>query len=641
MRLLGNVSGWAVVWVLLLGWTGVTVAEEELIVMDPLVVTATPIIDGNRVDRYGASASVVTGQQIRSLNAQDLATSLRRTPGVTISRYNPVGSFGGAEGGGVFIRGMGSSRPGAEIKTFIDGVPMYMGVWNHPLLDLLSIDTARSIEVYKSPQPNRFGNAFGAITILPKRQVEDGFRTDLHLAGGSDATWVQRAEHAGKVGAMDYYLGQSFRTSDGHREKSAGELANYFARLGYALDDHWYLSAFGLYSDNHAWDPGVKGADPMEREGNYATEALLGSLKLEHEHDLASGRYQVYGNQGKGQQLRRPDGRPDATWNFDYWGVKGREELTLWHGGEWVLGADYDAIQGDGGPSGNRFDGDTYRITSPYTAVSQQWGDKTGAYLIPSAGLRYYDHNRYDAEASPHAGLVLGYDHTELHFGYARGVIYPGLEALILATHVNPALGDSWQDLSAETLDHYEIGISHTRDRLAADLTLFRDEGRDRYVVVVPPPPPPVFDNVESYRTQGAETTISYRPTDELALFAGLTLLDSDPGDLPYAPETTVSAGLNWQFLTCFQLSVDGQHLSSMYTGSQARRAGAARDARSQVSSYTIVNAKLSYQLPLEAKAADGEVFIAGENLTDVSYEYQPGYPMPGINGMIGISLSL
>lgn len=62
------------------------------------------------------------------LNVQDLSTALRRSPGVNISHYNPVGSFGGATGGAVFIRGMGSSRPGGEIKTLVDGIPMYMSI---------------------------------------------------------------------------------------------------------------------------------------------------------------------------------------------------------------------------------------------------------------------------------------------------------------------------------------------------------------------------------------------------------------------------------------------------------------------------------------------------------------------------------
>ena len=69
----------------------------------------------------------------------------------------------------MFIRGQGASRPGSEIKTYIDGVPFYMGVWNHPLLDLLPVNGMERISVYKSPQPQSFGNTFGAIDLTPKR----------------------------------------------------------------------------------------------------------------------------------------------------------------------------------------------------------------------------------------------------------------------------------------------------------------------------------------------------------------------------------------------------------------------------------------------------------------------------------------
>jgi hypothetical protein len=34
------------------------------------------------------------------------------------------------------------------------------------------------------------------------------------------------------------------------------------------------------------------------------------------------------------------------------------------------------------------------------------------------------------------------------------------------------------------------------------------------------------------------------------------------------------------------------------------------------------------------------ELFVAGENLTNTNYEYKQGYPMPGINGMIGATVS-
>jgi outer membrane cobalamin receptor len=49
------------------------------------------------------------------------------------------------------------------------------------------------------------------------------------------------------------------------------------------------------------------------------------------------------------------------------------------------------------------------------------------------------------------------------------------------------------------------------------------------------------------------------------------------------------------------------------------------------------MNRKLSYALFSEC-CFKGEVFLAGENLIDRDYEYQPGYPMSGITRMVGVS---
>jgi iron complex outermembrane receptor protein len=181
--------------------------EEPITTLDTIFVTDRPIIEGNRSDDYGSLKTVITGQQLEDLNAQDIETAPRQTPGVNMSRFNPVGSFGGAEGGGIFIRGMGSSRPGAEIKTLVDGAHMFMSVWNHPLLDLMSIDGAHTIEVYKSPQPHSFGNAFGVVNIVPKRKTTEGYTTKAQVAFGGYDTVVAKAEHGGNTGGWDYYVG--------------------------------------------------------------------------------------------------------------------------------------------------------------------------------------------------------------------------------------------------------------------------------------------------------------------------------------------------------------------------------------------------------------------------------------------------
>ncbi len=130
-------------------------AQAQTGSLQPVVVTAHPVVEEISLDAFSANSALVGQDQLRDQNAVDLASALRRTPGVQISRYNPVGAFGGDQGGAVFIRGMGVSRPGSEIKTYVDGNPFYLGLWNHPLLDLLPVSAMQSITVYKSPQPQR------------------------------------------------------------------------------------------------------------------------------------------------------------------------------------------------------------------------------------------------------------------------------------------------------------------------------------------------------------------------------------------------------------------------------------------------------------------------------------------------------
>jgi len=178
----------------LLGATALAHADTPPVELPQTSVIGSSVIDQNKVDSFGSLSTVVGQDQIRDLNALDLSSALRRTPGVTVSRFNPVGSFGGAEGGAVYIRGMGASRPGSEIKTYVDGVPFYMGVWGHPLLDLLPISAMQSISVYKGPQPQKFGNTFAAIDLTPRvAEAGDNQHGELQLTAGSFRTATDQA----------------------------------------------------------------------------------------------------------------------------------------------------------------------------------------------------------------------------------------------------------------------------------------------------------------------------------------------------------------------------------------------------------------------------------------------------------------
>jgi outer membrane cobalamin receptor len=621
---------------------------REPVRMEEVVVTASPIIEGNRVSDFGGSSTVVTEEQIADLNAQDLPSALRLTPGVVISRHNPIGSFGGGEGGAIYIRGMGSSRPGAEIQTLVDGIPKFVSVWSHPLMDTLSIDPVESIEIYKGAQPLQFGNsAFGAVNMITKRQREEGFSTRLQGGYGSYNTVVEVFEHGGKIQNTDYYLVQSFRSSSGHRDNAGGQLQEYFGRVGHQLTGNWALSLTANGTDNYANDPGPEGR-PREAQGTYKVEDGMTVATLAHEFAGAKGDVKAWWNGGKASWVRQFDLANlfyyDTTTHYDNYGVRARENLTPWKGGTLVAGLDLDFLSGKveidrAAPRPDAFfPTQTFRIVSPYAGLSQEIPAGGSWILIPSAGIRSYSHSDFDSQWAPQAGLVLRNPETDIHASYGRGVSYPGIY-VVAQSNLFWGGNTRWKDLEAETVDHFEAGIAHSfNPKIRADVTFFHDKGRNRLILVTSPAPPH-YENIAEFRLQGMEATVSFTPTKEFTTFVGATWIpDRSPANLPYVPEWSASAGMNWRFLERFRLSLDALWQASQYVAN-TRVANYGGSSIAEVGGFFLLNGKISWDFKLSSPKLAGEIFLAGENLADQDYAYKKDYPMPGITGMVGVNL--
>ncbi len=622
--------------------------ERKPVRMDEVVVTASPIIEGNRVNSFGGSSTVVTEEQIADLNAQDLPSALRLVPGVGISRHNPIGSFGGSEGGAITIRGMGSSRPGAEIQTLVDGIPKFVSVWSHPLMDTLSIDPVERIEVYKGAQPLQFGNgAFGAVNLVTKRQLEEGFTTRLQGGYGSYNTLVEVAEHGGKVKDTDYYLVQSFKSSSGHRDNAGGQLQEYFGRVGQQFTGNWSLSLTANGTSNYANDPGPEGR-PQEAQGTYKVDDTMTVATLAHTFTRAKGDVKAYWNGGRASWVNQVDLTSlfhyDTITYYENYGVRVRENLTPWTGGSLLAGVDLDFINGKveidrASPRPDAFfPWEAFRIVSPYAGLAQEISLGGGWSLVPSAGIRHYSHSDFDPQWAPQAGLVLRNPDTDIHASYGRGVSYPGI---FVAAQSNLFWGGNtrWKDLDPETVDHFEAGVSHSfTPKIRADMTFFHDKGQNRFILVTVPAPPR-YENIAEFRVQGVEATVTFSPTREFAMFAGATwIADRSPANLPYVPEWSASAGMNWRFLERFRLSLDALWQASQYVAN-TRIPDYGGTSIAQVSGFFLLNGKISREFRILSPGLTGEIFLAGENLADQSYAYKKDYPMPGITGMVGVNL--
>jgi hypothetical protein len=139
----------------------------------------------------------------------------------------------------------------------------------------------------------------------------------------------------GKQGPWDYYVGGGYRSSDGHRDDSDGELRDAFGRIGYQLNPNWNLSVFSLWNDNYARDPGEKGADPALQQGKYETRSLMAVATAANRYDKAEGYVKLYRNGGAGDWLDHPISasvKEDLYNDFLFYGVKARELFRFWNG---------------------------------------------------------------------------------------------------------------------------------------------------------------------------------------------------------------------------------------------------------------------------------------------------------------------
>jgi iron complex outermembrane receptor protein len=248
--------------------------------------------------------------------------------------------------------------------------------------------------------------------------------------------------------------------------------------------------------------------------------------------------------------------------------------------------------------------------------------------LVPSVGVRFNNSRYFSSNWGPQAGLSLEYQNTKVYTNYSHGFNLPGVWAAI--SYGNWGRGDQWQDLEAETVDHYEIGVTHDfSNRFRAGISIFHDGVQNALRIVPPPPPPPLFANTGDYEATGGEINFEVMPMDVLLLYLGGNYTNTRPSNIPYAPKWTWVGGTSLRMGLRWRLNFDSEWVDRQYVfNSRFTDFGAAID------DYLLLNGRLGCQINRRI-----ELFVAAENLTDSQYEFRPGYPMPGRTWMVGLDL--
>jgi iron complex outermembrane receptor protein len=645
---------------------------------------ATPV-----TTRFGTQFNVVTEEQIARQNSIDFYDALRNVPGVIFQKKNIIG---GQTSHSLYIRGRGASHPSPDLQILFDDVPRSGALYGQALADGIPVFALGGMEIYKYPQPSRFGSGYGMVNFIPKHMTEEGYELRLGFEGGSYGTFVENVGMGAKKEQFDVYAAQSRAWTAGHVDNSAAWQESWYINLGAQLFDNWSLRVMSNYVSAQTEGPnspltGGLPANGGRFDDRYDTYSSLTTLTLRNDYEQASGFLKGYYNdtnfflRGEGNaagsifQHRDRDSRQHII----LYGLRGRETFSVWQGSEIVAGFDLDMtrlenrqVDRQGVPTTTTWEFPDQTLFSPYLAISQMFGSDDGFHVIPSAGLRVYSHNLFSDQAAPQAGLVLGYGNTDINVNYARGVNYPSPVVLqgFLRNDSLPS-GFDTKEIQPEVVDHYEIGLTHTQPGLfTLGGTYFHDNGRNRTRAYMGGlAPNPSFFNTSStsrYTIWGVELSGSLTPTEGLEFFAGATWLRAratgDDGltrdKMPYTPDFTFQAGFKWDFLERFRLSGDYQHIQGMYQGTLGRPAGTVNPQstferlgdKDKLPDADIVNLRLDYMFNYEPwHLEEGKIFIAVNNVFNNQYAYALDYSaatgakdyyyMPGTTFMAGFEV--
>ena len=606
---------------------------NEVAELGTVVVTASPIAKEERFTPDGADVTVVGAEQTSRLTAQDLPTALRQVPGLSVSRYSPIGAYGGAQGGSVYVRGTGESRPGSSLTVFQDGVPAVGSFFSHPLLDLNPIDFAESVEVTKSPRPRTVPNSFTAVDLKTWRQREEGYSGEANLAYGRFSTLVGSLKAGVKEGPVDVAAGAAYRYSEGKRDHNTAELENAFARGGADLSENDYLSFIYRRAESKVEDPGPRGAPTPVRD-RFDTDMDSYAVRLDSDHEWLKGHSLMYVTDGRIRWHKDhiSDTNPNSPYgwsktDWQTWGYRGLYDIK-WDDATFSLGLDEMVERGRSrtinGQTGARTwsPGEKYQfLTSPYVGARYDFHVTDDWTLTPSAGTRYYFMSDLHGEWAPSAAITFGRDVFDVFASYARGVHYPGL--------VFRANTTAWDSIEAETMDTFTLGVrAKVWEWVNVHASAFRNEIDDRFDLDAAGQ----YHNASDMKSTGFELIVRATPIDDLALYAGATYSIPDTHPVSRLPEATGVIGSSWRFLTYLHLDTDVQYSSSMYA--YTVRSADPGDL-SKVPCFWTANVRLACDLEAFS-SLKGEVFVAGENVFNRDYEYFPGYAMPGAMVYVG-----
>ena len=200
----------------------------------------------------------VDGERLRNTTRGSTLEALsQESAGVYVPGRGALHGVASGATGGIHIRGLGGS-PNSQVLVVEDTVPDYMGIFGHPIPDAYVPFLIDDAVVIKGGDSVLYGtNAMGGVVVLHNRwRTKPGFEMENDSAYGSFSTIRETASVLGRVGKLD--VAGAFHTvsTDGHRMGAGGDLMVGYAAARYLITPHLRLGVRNKVVHLQGADPG-------------------------------------------------------------------------------------------------------------------------------------------------------------------------------------------------------------------------------------------------------------------------------------------------------------------------------------------------------------------------------------------------
>ena len=620
--------------------------EAESFELDAIVVTA-----GKRKDAVSdipAHVTVITSEDISAYAGTGITELLAQESGITVRSL-----FGNDKQAVLDLRGMGDTAA-SNVIIMVDGLVLNSPDQSGASLSSVPLEQIERIEIVRGAGSVVYGSgAVGGVINIITKKSDGSPSAQIYGSYGTYDTFENRVSLDAGIKEVAVNLNAGWHDSDGYRDNGFFRKKDVSAATGYLLADRVSVTVFGSFYEDDYGLPGPVGradisdsgrrrqTDYPEDEGE-TTEAKArleldmdlekwGSISLKRGFLFRENDY-ILGYSPQISRSSQKDKIDEDTRQLDfnylkYYSLNGLSQM-------FQLGLDHYKTEyyREDRPDGPRKNSETESVG---IFINNQWTLFEG--LKMTAGARYnhysgrfrtdtrkvFESGKYwingDSEKSEwdNQAYALGMTYsissmTSFFITYATSFRVPNVDEF----------AESEDNLKPQEGNHAEMGARHWfGDFLSCTVALFDIRIDDEIYY---------SDINRNYNDttirQGIETDISLYPLEDLRLWANYTYtkaeFDMQNTAIPLVAEHSGAAGMHWQMIEDFSLSLSGTCTGSRYDGNDLQN-----NRYRKLDDYFVCDGKLTW------KRRNLRIFAGVHNMFNELYETsgysEQYYPMP------------